>query len=54
MHHGEIANTVCLLKSIVCLENFNWWINSPSKIKLEWMFVHSKYTTVGDKIIVRK
>ena len=54
MHHGEIANTVWLLKSLVCLGYFNRSKKLPNIIKLEWMIVHSKQTTVGDKINVRK
>ena len=29
-------------------------MNSPNKIKLGWIFVQSKQTTVGDKNNVRK
>ena len=46
MHNGEIANTVCLLESFVCLESFNRLMKSPNKIKTELMFVQSKQTTV--------
>ena len=54
MYHGELANTVCMINSLVCLETFNLLMNSPNIIKSEWMFVKSNQTTVGDKINVRK
>ena len=54
MHHGEINNSMCLLQTLVCLENFNIWMNSPNIIKSEWMFVQSKQKTVGDKKMVGK
>ena len=54
MDIGEISNIVCLIKLLVCLENFNPWMNSPKKIKSEWMFAHSKLTTAGDKNITIK
>ena len=49
MSIGKIANTVCLIKSLVCLENFNLRMNLPKKIKSEWMLTNSNQTTVEDK-----
>ena len=54
MNFGEIANTVCMFKSLVGLEDFNTWMKSPNKIKLGWTFIQSKQAKVVDENIVRK
>ena len=53
MHHGEISNTMCLLKCPVFPENFHQCMNWPNMIKLEWIFIQSKKITVVDKNNVR-
>ena len=54
MRLGKIFNTMCLLKSVVCLENFNLSMNSPKKNESDLMLVQSKNTSVGDKRNVNK
>ena len=47
MNLYDAVNTVCLLKSLFCLETFNLRMNPHEKIKSEWMFEMSKQTIVG-------